>query len=106
MERKLQKACGGGFEFIMSTEVTFQQSIVTQYMSLPYSTFHRGNFVGQRTAAVGNLCCLIHSFPAMVRQAIYRKGAIDERDDQREAHKGEAQQDQFQERAGIAAQPG
>ena len=67
----------------MSTEITFQQGIIAQYMGLPYGTFHCGNFIRQRAAAVRNLCCLIHSFPAMVGQAIYRKGAIDERDDQR-----------------------
>ena len=60
---------------------TLQQRTVAQDMCLPYRPFHRGNFVSQSAAAVGNLGCLIYRFAAVIRQTIYGKRAVDQCDD-------------------------
>ena len=75
----------GGFELIMSTEITFQQGIIAQYMGLPRQRSIAAISSANALTLLCAICAaLIHSFPAMVGQAIYRKGAIDESADDQE----------------------
>src|SRR5688500_16038074 len=104
MQRKLEKARRRAFELVMRSKIAFKQRGVAQDMRLPHSTLHCGDFIRQRTAAVGNLCGLVNSFAAVVSKPVNGKCIVDESDDERQTYKGETEQDQFQERLRVPAQ--
>src|SRR6187455_3736485 len=102
MQGKFEKARRRAFEFVMRSEITFQQRRVSQDMSLPYSPFHRSDLVRQSSAAVGNLCGLINCLSAVISKPINGKRIVDEGNDKRKTDKRKTEQDQFEKRLRVA----
>src|SRR6185312_4425515 len=89
----------------MPAEITLQQGSITQNVSLAHRPLHIRDFIRKSATAVGDLRRLIYRLPALVRQPVNGKSAIDERNDQWQADQSKAQQNEFDKGFGLTPQP-